>query len=208
MSELKIWGRLSSVNVQKVVWCARELKLDFERIEAGGAFGVVDTPEYRALNPNGKIPVLEDGALVLPESNAIVRYLSARYGNGNLWDADPARRAHSDRWMEWQSTELTPAMVTAFRELVRTAPALRDLAAIERSNRQTEPLMEILDHHLDAHRYVTGDTFTMGDISVGCAVHRWLGLPQPHQARPNVARYYQDLMRRPACAAVLTLPLA
>ena len=107
---MRIWGRLSSVNVQKVVWCADELGLAYERIDAGGKFGRNDTPEYLAMNPNGLIPVIEDDGLVLAESNAIVRYLATRHAATGLWPEDLRRRAEADRWMEWQSTEFTPAM--------------------------------------------------------------------------------------------------
>ena len=99
-----IWGRMNSVNVQKVVFAAGEVGLAYERREAGGPFGVVNTPEYRAMNPNGLIPVLEDEGLVLWESNAIVRYLGARYGQGTLWAQDAGQRAMADRWMDWQQT--------------------------------------------------------------------------------------------------------
>src|SRR5262245_38784530 len=106
---LKIWGRISSVNVQKVVWCADELGLAYERTDVGGAYGGNDKPEYLAKNPNGLIPVIEDEGFVLYESNAIVRYLAAKHATGSLWPAELAKRADVDRWMEWQSTGYTPA---------------------------------------------------------------------------------------------------
>ena len=118
---LKIWGRLSSVNVQKVVWCADELGLRYERRDVGGTFGGNDTPEYLAMNPNGLVPVIEDDGFLLYESNAIVRYLAAKAaGPGALWPSDARHRADVDRWMEWQSTGYTPAMWGAFWMLVRT----------------------------------------------------------------------------------------
>lgn len=119
---LRIWGRLSSINVQKVVWCADELDLPYERTEAGGTFGVVDTPQYLAMNPNGLVPLIEDDGFVLWESNAIVRYLAARHGEGSLWPIDLRLRAEADRWMDWQNFTYWPAMLAAFRGLVRTAP--------------------------------------------------------------------------------------
>ena len=88
---LKIWGRLSSINVQKVVVCANELGLAYERVDAGGKFGIVDTPAYKRMNPNALVPTIEDGDFVLWESNAIVRYLSRTYGAGRLWPDDPRR---------------------------------------------------------------------------------------------------------------------
>jgi glutathione S-transferase len=204
---LRIWGRMSSVNVQKVVWAARELELPFERIDAGGAFGGNRTPEYLRMNPNGKIPVIDDDGFVLWESNAIVRYLAAKHGEGSLWPDEPRRRADSDRWMDWQATEMTPAMRDAFMQLIRTAADKRSQALVDAANAATEALMTILDAHLAGQRYLTGDVFTVADIAVGAAVHRWFGLPQAKQPRPNVERWYRQLMTRPASAGVLTLPI-
>jgi glutathione S-transferase len=204
---LRIWGRLSSINVQKVVWTARELALPFERIEAGGAFGGNRTPEYLRMNPNGKIPVIDDDGFVLWESNAIVRYLAAKHGAGTLWPNDLRQRADADRWMDWHATELMPAMRNAFMQLIRTAPEQRSQTLIEESNTATEPLLAILDSHLAGRDFLCGNHFTMGDIAVGSSVHRWFGLPQPHAPRPNVERWYRRLVTRPAVAGVLTLPI-
>ena len=88
---LKLWGRTNSINVQKVLWCLEELGLPYERVDAGGPFGVVDTPAYRTLNPNGRVPVIEEDGFVLWESNAIVRYVAARHDPGGLWPSDLRR---------------------------------------------------------------------------------------------------------------------
>jgi glutathione S-transferase len=119
---LKIWGRLSSVNVQKAMFCVQELRLPHERIDAGLAFGIVNTPEFRARNPNGLVPVIEDDGFVLWESNAIVRYLAAKHAAGSLSPNDLRQRADADRWMDWQTTTLQPAMGPAFIHLVRLPP--------------------------------------------------------------------------------------
>jgi glutathione S-transferase len=198
----KIWGRLSSVNVQKVVWCADEIGLPYQRIDAGGSFGGNDTPEYLAKNPNGLVPVLEEDGFVLYESNAIVRYLAGRDAPGSLWPQDLRERADVDRWMEWQSTSFTPAMWAAFWQLVRTAPGNRDPAAVEASRAKTEKCAAILDDHLARRRYVTGDRFTAADIVVGCAAHRWLHLPLERVARPHLERWYADLRSRPGSRQV------
>ena len=204
---LKIWGRMSSVNVQKVVWAARELELPFERVDAGGAFGGNRTPEYLRMNPNGKIPLIDDDGFVLWESNAIVRYLAARHGAGTLWPNDLRQRADADRWMDWQATELTPAMRNAFMQLIRTAAEARSPALVGESNAATEALMAILDEHLAGRHFLCAQQFTVADIAVGASVHRWFGLPQPHAPRPNVQGWYRRLMTRPAVAGVLTLPI-
>jgi len=199
---LKIWGRLSSVNVQKVVWCADELGLAYERIDAGGKFGVNDTPAFLAMNPNGLVPVIEDDGFVLYESNAIVRYLCAKTGTGTLWPGELRARADVDRWMEWQSTAYTPAMGPAFMQLVRTPAERRSAETIEASRQKSDKLSGILDAHLAGRRYLTGDAFTAADIVVGCAVHRWLKLPLERTPRPHLERWYADLKSRPASRQV------
>ena len=199
---LKIWGRLSSVNVQKVVWCADEIGIEYERVDAGGKFGLNDTPQYLAMNPNGLVPVIEDDGFVLYESNAIVRYLAARSGATSLWPEDPRARADVDRWMEWQSTGYTPAMWAAFMQLIRTAPEKRDVGAIDASRVKSEKHSAILDAHLGANRYLTGERFTVADIVVGCAAHRWLNLPIERASRPNLERWYQEIAARPSAAQV------
>src|SRR6478672_10156221 len=138
---LQIWGRLSSINVRKVVWCAQELGLAFERTEAGGRFGVVQTPEYRALNPNALVPTIEDAGVRLWESNVIVRYLCARHAAAGLYPEALAARFDAERWMDWQQTTLNPAGREAFIQWVRTPADRRDAAAAARSAQATESLL-------------------------------------------------------------------
>jgi glutathione S-transferase len=201
---LTVWGRLSSVNVQKVVWCADELGVEYRRIDAGGKFGGNDTPAYLAMNPNGLVPVIDDDGFVLYESNAIVRYLACKAGATSLWPEEPHARADVDRWMEWQSTGFTPAMGPAFWQLIRTAPEKRDVGAIEASRVKTEKLSAILDAHLAQRRFVTGDRFTVADIVIGCAAHRWLHLPIERTMRPNLQRWYDEVAARPGAQQVTT----
>ena len=142
---LKIWGRTSSLNVRKVVWAAQEAGVPFERTDAGMAFGIVNTPAYRALNPNALVPTLQDGELLLWESNVIVRYLCARYAPNRLYPLDLAQRFDAERWMDWQQTTLNRASGQAFVQWIRTAPAERDVQAIAQSVAATEPLLAMLD---------------------------------------------------------------
>jgi len=197
---LRIWGRVSSVNVQKVVWCCDELGLAYERIDCGGKFGINDTPAYLAMNPNGLVPVIDEDGFILYESNAIVRYLAAR--DPRLFPQEPRRRADVDRWMEWQSTGFTPAQTQAFWMLIRTPEPQRDMAAVEASRVKSEKHAAVLDQHLAGRRYLTGDTFTAADIVVGCAAHRWLNLPLARQPRPHLERWYGELKARPASRQV------
>lgn len=205
---LKIWGRLSSVNVQKVVWCADELGLAYERLDVGGKFGGNQTPQYLAMNPNGLVPVIEEDGFILYESNAIVRYLSARDSPGKLWPDDLRKRADADRWMEWQSTSLTPAMRDIFWQLIRTPEAQRDMAVVEKSRAETERMVAILDAHLAHHRHMTDHGFTAADIVIGCAAHRWLNMPVKREPRPNLERWYGEIRSRPGARQVVSQAIA
>ena len=208
MSQLKIWGRMSSINVKKVVWTAQELGLDFERHEAGGVHGVVKTPAYMALNPNSQIPVMEDDDYVLWESNVITRYLCAKHSTGNLYPSDLQQRFDAERWMEWQQTTVNPASRNGFWHLIRLPADQRDPALVAQSNAAVEPLMAMLDAHLATRSFLVGERFTMADIPLGCEVQRWFGLPQERQPRPHVERWFAALLARPAAKGVLDLALA
>ena len=203
-----IWGRANSINVQKVLWCCGELGLAFERRDAGGEFGVTDTLAYRALNPNGLVPTLvEEDGFALWESNVIVRYLCARHGTGALCPADLRARFDVERWMDWQATVLWPFLRPLFFGLVRTPEAERDPAALAASHRDAARALAILDAHLADRAHVGGKAFTMGDIPVGVAAHRWFALPIDRPDLPHLARWYGQLRARPAFAAHVGLPL-
>jgi glutathione S-transferase len=204
---LTIWGRLNSINVQKVLFCSEELGLAYKRIDAGREFGVNDTPDYLAMNPNGLVPVISDGGFILWESNAIVRYLCAKHGASTYMPSDLRLRAEADRWMDWQATTLNPAMHAAFHNLVRTAPDRRDAAAIEASRGRTEALMVMLNAHLSGRRFLTADTFTMAEFVIGPAVHRWFNMPVDRGTHPHILRWYQTLMERLSAKKVLSLPI-
>ena len=205
---LKIWGRLSSLNVRKVVWAAQEVGVAFERTDAGAAFGIVQTPAYLALNPNALVPLIRDGDFTLWESNVIVRYLCAKHALGTLYPASLPERFNAERWMDWQQTTLNPAGRNAFMQLIRTAPAQRQADLIAQSNRDTKALLAMLDAHLSEHAFMVGAQFSMADIPIGCEVHRWFGLPQTRLPHPHIEHWYQALCERPASKGVLDLPLS
>lgn len=205
---LKIWGRITSVNVQKVVWTADEIGLAYERVDAGGAFGLTQTPEYKAMNPNSLVPVIEDDGFVLWESNAIARYLAVKHRAAGLWPEDVRLRADIDRWMDWQATTFTPAMRDAFWQLIRTPADKRDAAALAKSIAESEKAAAVIDAHLANREWMAGDAFSLADIVNGCAAHRWLHLPCDKAARPNLSRWYAALKARPASRQVTTLALS
>lgn len=209
---LKIWGRLNSVNVEKVVWCALELGLPFERINAGGAFGGVGTPEFRAMNPCGRVPVIDDDGFVLWESNAIVRYLAAQYGSGALLPRDLRARADAERWMDFQLGSVAPLLSPVFRGLVRTAPEAREMTAIARAFNELKEVFAVADGVLAQRTHLVEDRFTMADIPLGAAAHRWFnlpldGLPLERPPLPHLAAWYDRLKARPSAAQLMTTPL-
>ncbi|MBO0905034.1 glutathione S-transferase family protein [Jiella sonneratiae] len=204
---MKIWGRNNSINVRKVLWCAEELGVAYERVEAGGAFGVVDTPAYRALNPNGRVPTLQDGELVLWESNAIVRYLARRYGAGRFAADDPAAFASADKWMDWASTSFGGPYRDVFWNMVRMTPETRDAAAVERGLAECGRLLEIPEAQLSRTPYLSGEDLGIGDIPLGCAAYGWFEMPIERPDFPNLAAWYERLKQRPAYRAGVMTPL-
>jgi glutathione S-transferase len=205
---LKIWGRKNSANVQKVMWGIGELGLPHERIDIAGAFGKNKEPAYLALNPNGLVPTLEDGDMVLWEGNTILRYLAARHGQGTLEPADPKARARASQWMDWQLSVLGPAIHETFWGLVRTPPEKRNLSAIEASKAKTTAAIKILDAQLAKTAYVAGDAFSMGDIPVGIFGYRFHAMVPERPPLPHFERWYQALAARPAFRDhILSMPL-
>jgi glutathione S-transferase len=204
---LKIWGRISSINVRKVVFAVQEIGVPFERIDAGAAFGIVRTPEYLARNPNGLVPLIEDDQVELWESNVIVRYLCARHAPDTLYPLALPPRFDAERWMDWQQTTLNPAGRTAFIQWIRTPAERRDAQAIAQSVTATEALMAVLDDHLARQPFMAGERLTMADLPIACEVHRWMGLPQPRIARTHLDRWYQAIAARPSARGALDVAL-
>ena len=205
---LHLWGRISSINVRKVVWAAQELGLTMQRTDAGGQFGIVKEADYRRKNPNALVPLMEDGEVLIWESNVIVRYLCAKHSPGNFYPAALPQRFAAEQWMDWQQTTFNPAGRTAFVQWIRTPAEQRNTEQIAQSVAATEALLTLLDAHLADHAFMGGDQFSMADIPLGCEMHRWFGLPQPRPVRPHLDRWYQTLLARPATRGVLDLPLS
>ena len=205
---LVVWGRKNSINVQKVLWCCEELGMPYERREAGGAFGVVNTPEYRRLNPNGLIPTIEDDGFVLWESNVIVRYLARKSGSGALLPADARQAALADQWMDWHVSTFWPAIRVLFLGLVRTPVEQRDNAALEASRKSTLDALRIVDAWLQDRAYLAGDAFSMADIPLGAGVWRWMALPIERPELANVKRWFDALAKRRAYAEIVMQPLS
>ena len=203
---IKLWGRRNSVNVKKALWCLDELGLEFDRTNAGMEHGVVDTAEYRKMNPNGLVPTLDDGGFILWESHSIVRYLSARHGKGVLWPMDERERAVANQWMDW-AFSFQSSVRDAFWNLIRMPAEKRDPKAIEASRVKSGQMAAILDAALADRMYVAG-SFSMGDIPVGAEVQRWIRLPIERPKLPHLEAWFERLCARPAFKKNVDIPLS
>ena len=203
---LKIWGRLNSLNVQKAMFCVLEAGIAFERSNAGMEHGVVQTPDYKAMNPNSVVPTIQDGDFVLWESNVIVRYLAAKHSAGVLWPLDPRARAEADRWMDWQQTTFNPPLTVIFQDRVRF-PGRAPADQVAQAQARVDKSVEILDAALSGRAWMSGDAFTMADCVIAPGAHRFLNLPGARVPTPNIDRYYKHVMERPAAKQLLTTPL-
>ena len=205
---LKVIGRDTSSNVQKVLWTCGELDLPFERQNLGGPFGGNDTPEYKALNPNGRVPTIVDGDFVLWESNSCSRYLAAKHGYGTMYPEDPQVRGNGERWMDWQLTTMSPTLVPVFWGMVRTAPEDRDMNAIEKARKELSANIAIVDRYLEKSEYISGDDFNVTDIPLGIAAYRWFAMEIEREDYPNFERWYDLLAKRKPFQEHIMNPLA
>jgi len=194
---LKIWGRTSSINVQKVMWTVAELGLEHQQIDLGGKFGGLDTTEHLSRNPHGLIPVVDDGGTVIWESHAIIRYLAARYGEGSLWPNDPATRAEADMWMEWAQTTFQRNFIQLFWACYRTPPDEQDTQHIADLVTACSEDFAHLNELLRDKPFVTGDSLTYGDIPIATQFYRYFTLDIERPAVPHVEAWYERLQSSP-----------
>jgi glutathione S-transferase len=196
---LKIWGRNTSSNVQKVMWAIGEMKLPHERIDVGGAFGKNNEPPYLAMNPNGLVPTLEEeDGFTLWESNSIVRYLAARHASRTLEPTDLRTRALAHKWMDWQLSVMGPSLTPVFWGLIRTPPEKRDVNAIAAGKSRSIEAAQLLDRQLAGTAYLAGEAFSYGDIPVGIMIYRYVQLIPERPSTPNLDRWYTAISSRPA----------
>ena len=199
---LKIWGRKTSVNVQKVMFAVGELGLPHHRFDYGGQFGGLDTPEYGMLNPNRLVPTIDDNGFVLWESNAIVRHLAQRYGRGTLSPADELTFARADSWMDWSLTTIYGDIIsTCFLQLVRTTARDRDSKAVEAAAKRAGERLTILNQQLNGRPFIAGENLTIADVAVGTLMYRYYNMPIARPVLPHVESWYNRLTKRPAYQA-------
>jgi glutathione S-transferase len=198
MRMLQILGKVTSINVRKVLWTCAELQLPFEQEDWGAGFRSTETAEFQALNPNSMVPVIKDDDFVLWESNTIIRYLASRYGGAQLYPTEPQARARIDQWIDWQIAELNRAWSYAFLALVRKSPAHQDVEAIAASSENWARHIGIVNRQLEATgAFIAGRDFSLADIPIGLSLNRWFSTPLDHPNFPSVTDYFERLSERP-----------
>ncbi|MBR1270608.1 glutathione S-transferase [Bradyrhizobium sp. AUGA SZCCT0222] len=207
--QLTIWGRANSVNVQKVLWCLRELDLGYDRIDAGMQFGKNNEAPYLAMNPNGRVPTLIDGDFVLWESNSVMRYLCLAYGqNSSIYPQSPQARAAVDRWLDWTLSTLQPVDRPVFWALVRTAPEKRDMVQVQKDADAEAVQWRIVDAQVATRRYIEGDQFTIADIALGAFARRWFGVEGITKPKlSNLERWFAQISERPGFVKFIAPPM-
>jgi glutathione S-transferase len=205
---IKIWGRTSSSNVMKVLWCCAELGEPFERIDWGGKYGGNEDPAYLALNPNGLVPTVQDGKLVIWESHTIMRYLCTTRAAERLYPTDPRKRTFVERWMDWQNAHGGGPLVTLFFGHIRE-PGSRSPAELETARKEGIAVWKIVEHGLElSGDYLAGSEFTIADIPVGILARRWFGMPIERPSLPRLQAWYDRLSVRPGFVEHIGGPLA
>ena len=203
---LKLSGRACAYNVQKVAWLLDELGLAYESIDLGGSAGGLTSEAFLAMNPNGRIPVLEDGDLCIWESNTILRYLAASYGSDAFWPCSVSKRTDSDRWMDWELATLQPDFIGLFWGYYRMPAAQRDIEKVDYFRARCEKNVKILEYQLTNRNYLAGDLFGLADICVGTSFYRYLNMGLSIQLSPAVSDWYQSLCSRAAYKKVIMTP--
>jgi glutathione S-transferase len=205
---MRLFARRTSSNCQKVLWFLGELGIDYELVPTGGDAGGLDRPEYRALNPNGRVPTLVDGDLAVWESHTILRYLAAKYAPARFWSDDAAERSRFERWMDWSQAQLDASFMNLFWGHWRTPEPQRDAAQNAAHLARCRHFMSILDGALAGHTYLLGEQLTLADIPAGALMYRYANLDVTDDLLPNVARWYGALCERLAFQAHVMLPFA
>jgi len=197
---ITIWGRQSSSNVQAVLWCLEELNLAHRRLDAGFTYGVVETDDYLAMNPNGTVPTIQDNDQTpLFESGAIIRYLASTYSEGPFWPSDANQRAQVDQWAEWAKLNIAMNFTSPiFWQVVRTPKHEQNPGEIAQAVNAFEKNLQLANSQLETRAYLAGDYFSAADIQFGHVLYRYFDIPIERTEMPAVAEYYARLANRKA----------
>jgi glutathione S-transferase len=205
---ITIWGRTTSLNVQKVLWCCDELGIAYKRIDWAGSFGGNDDPVYRAMNPNGRVPTIKDGDEIVWESNTILRYLCAKHGGARLLPTEPYARSRIERWMDWQLASLNPYMTALLLGYYRTPAEKRDAAPLEKARQQAAEQWTIVERELEKRPFLASGELTLADIGNGILAHRWHSYPITRPELPALRAWYERLAERPGFKAHIAGPVS
>lgn len=192
---IRLLGRHTSGNVQKVLFLLEELGTAYEREDYGRQFGNTQTAEYLALNPNAKVPTLVDGDTVIWESHTILRYLAALHGP-TLTGATPAEKADVERWMDWLLASVNSLYVAIFKDAKK--PQEERGAEFAAQGKELAELLVIADRHLVGRDWFALGRLTLADIALGPILKRCLGFPIDRPAFANLDRWMAALEARPA----------
>ena len=195
---LTVYGRATSSNVQALLWGMEELGLSYTRLDYGEVYGGLDSAEFQALTPHGKIPVLKAGDQTIWETPAILRYLAANYGGDDFWPSDAAQRASLDAWAEWGKNTFTEAVLEIFVYDVRLSPETRDPAILENAAQKLSVLAQLLDERLGDGPYLAGNQLTFADMACGHILYRYYNLDWPRPDLPQLKSYYEEPKLREA----------
>jgi glutathione S-transferase len=193
---IKIFGRKSSCNVQKVIWLCSELKIDFETKDYGGKYGRTKEEAYKALNPNSTVPLIEDEGFFLYESNAIIKYLSNKYNYLKL--EDHKMIAKRDQWMDWAGFTLAAPCAIITLNLILLPPEKRDASKVSKAKEQVLSLLKILNNQLGDNQYLLGQEFSLADIPAGCWYNRCLKLDFDLSSFKGISAWGARLSKRKA----------
>jgi glutathione S-transferase len=195
---ITLYGRPTAWNVRKVLFLLEDIGLPYERLDYGRGYQPTNTPEFLALNPNGLVPVVVDGDVVIWESHTVLRYVAARYGPPEYYPSEIRVRSSVDQWLDWKIAHISPAMRPLFFRHFLKMGEFTDREVAE-GEAECAKLFTVLDGQLaKTGAYVAGSEITIADSAIGMAVHRWLNLPLQRRDVPHVERYYERLSRLPS----------
>jgi glutathione S-transferase len=194
---IRILGRSTSGNVQKVLFFLEEVGLKYTREDYGRQFNNTNTDAYRKLNPNMKVPTLVDGDLSVWESHTILRYLAALHAL-QLTGATPAERTHVERWMDWNLCALNTPYVAVFKDARK--PEAERSADFAAQSADLIAQLKILDGFIAGQPWFALDRLTIADISLAPVVARCLGFPIEKPAFSELTRWMKAIEARPAFA--------
>jgi glutathione S-transferase len=193
---LRVLGRGTSGNVQKVVWLLEEMGQSYQREDFGRQFNNTSDAAYLKLNPNGKVPTLVDGEAAIWESNTILRYLCNKYGGKSFYPADPVLRSDVERWMDWQLSAIYGPYVAIFKEAKK--PEGERASSWPQDAKDLKVQLDILEGGMSQSGWIAGKDMSLADIALGPIVHRCLGFPVELAGLSRVRAWRDKIAARPA----------